>query len=243
MLYKAHLAYAHSLFKFIYHPGWLSYSLCSSVQWLAFSSSNDIPLLISSIPAHSSCRNRCGSCPVCSPTLLKYRSPWNLLCLILHSFSFHSPPLLDSVKSMLTASRGPSCTDDGNHSQTPSLPDRSWFGRSCWREKREKILSTQRPKKHYSGGGGVGSGSRVSSINSWEKGSNEELHTKVCIQLFIPVKQWESRTGGQEISKCIKSSPDPCPWTVIENWFPGLGWKWRNTVQAIRKVHAQLLLC
>ena len=139
---KAHLVHPHILFKFIYHLGQaFIQSLCGYLQWLVFPSS-DIQLLVSLIPAHGSCKNGCSSSPMCSITLLKYRNPWNLLLLILYSFSLYRPPLLDSEKSALPASMGLSFIDDGNNSQAPSLPTRSSFGCGCWREKHKKLLTT-----------------------------------------------------------------------------------------------------
>lgn len=192
MLQKAHLVHPHILFKFICHPGRvLQQPPHGYLQWLVFSSFSNTPLLISLIPAHSSCMNRYRLSPVCSTTLLKYKSLWNLLLVILYSISYHSPPLLDSEKSLLTANMSLPSTDDANNSHIPSLSDRSLFRWGCWREKHKKILRPRglRILALQWRVGEVSNGSRVSSINSWTKDSIEKRHAKVCIQLFTPGKQ------------------------------------------------------
>lgn len=94
-IWSMHTSYLNSFII----PGKLSYSLCGYIQRPAFSSSSDIQLLVSFIPACRSCRNPCGSSPVCPTTSPKYKSPWNLLLLTLASCSFQCPPVLDSELS------------------------------------------------------------------------------------------------------------------------------------------------
>lgn len=147
MLQKAHLVHPHILFKFICHPRRiLKQPPRGYPQWLVSSSSSNTPLLISLIPAHSSCMNRYSLSPVCSTTLLKYKSLWDLLLVILYSVSYHSPPLLDSEKSLLTANMSLPSTDDANNSHIPSLPGQKLIQMGLLGREAQQDTQTQGPK-------------------------------------------------------------------------------------------------
>lgn len=149
------------------------------VDSMLFFSSADIQLLMDSTPASSNCRNQFSPSPVCSPTL-KHRSPYNLF-LILFSFSFHALSLLDSEKTVLSASMGLSPTDQGNNSQTPPSPPEAYFDE---REKHQKILSTKRPKNPAVEGRWSRQGVRVVFHKPMWKGQQWGI---LCSDLYLVV--------------------------------------------------------